>query len=111
MAIISLLLLLVGLYQVSLIYNVLSGEESEKGTNLLRIISYNTGNADTINPMESRKETFSNELFQVSDIICLQEFNPKNDIGIDALENLSNKINVDYYGKTGSDSAGLSIIS
>ncbi len=109
LAIISLLLLLLGIYQVSLIYNISNNEKSASTESRLRLISYNTGNADTINPLESRKEAFSNELFQVSDIICLQEFTPNDDIGIDVLEKFNHKINVDYYGIAGGDSSGLSV--
>ena len=111
LAIISLLLLLLGVYQVSLIYNISSIGNPNRETNGLRIISYNTGNADTINPIKSRKETFKDKLFLASDIVCLQEFTPNNDIGIDVLEKFNNKINVDYYGVVGGDSSGLSIYS
>ena len=109
MAIISLLLLLLGIYQISLIYNISFTGKPYRATSLLKLISYNTGNADTINSLESRKETFSNEAFMSSGIICLQEFTPNNDIGIDVLERFNNKINVDYYGVAGGDSSGLSI--
>ncbi len=109
LAIISLLLLLSGIYQVSLIYNISGADKPDMENNVFRLVSLNTGNADTLNPLESRRETFSNKLFLVSDIICLQEFTPNNDIGIDVLEKFNNKINVDYYGVVGGDSSGLSI--
>ncbi len=109
LAIISLLLLLSGIYQVSLIYNISGADKPDIENNVLKLVSYNTGNADTINSLESRKETFGNEAFMSSDIICLQEFTPNNDIGIDVLEKFNNKINVDYYGIRGSDSVGLSV--
>ncbi len=109
LAIISVLLLLSGIYQVSLIYNISGADKPDMENNVLRLVSLNTGNADTLNPLESRRETFSNKLFLVSDIICLQEFTPNNDIGIDVLEKFNNKINVDYYGVAGGDSSGLSI--
>ncbi len=109
LAIISVLLLLSGIYQVSLIYNISGADKPDMENNVFRLVSLNTGNADTLNPLESRRETFSNKLFLVSDIICLQEFTPNNDIGIDVLEKFNNKINVDYYGVVGGDSSGLSI--
>lgn len=109
LAIISMLLLLTGFYQLSLIFNFSYGQESNTKINKIKLITFNTGNDDTIIPLESRKQSFSNELFQISDIICLQEFIPDDVIGIDVLEKFNNKINVDYYGITGSDSVGLSI--
>ena len=109
LAIVSLILFLTGIYQVSLIYNFSGGEKSGNRANKINLISFNTGNADTTNALECRKEAFENELFYKSDIICLQEFIPENAIGIDILENFKNKINVDFYGIADGDSSGLSV--
>jgi len=106
---VALLLLLLGNYQVSLIYNVSTKEKTsfpEKGINL---ITFNTGNADTIDSFKKRKNMFENDLFQTSDIICIQEFTPCNDSGINVLKTFKHNINVDYYGVYSGDSSGLSV--
>jgi len=73
-----------------------------------KIISYNTGNSDTLNLTKRRKEIFNDKLFLDSDIICLQEFCPNDELGIDVLENFENSVSVDYYGIINGDSSGLS---
>ena len=109
LAIISMLLLLTGFYQLMLIFNFPDGLESNTKINKIKLITFNTGNNERINPLENRKQSFSNELFQTSDIICLQEFTPTDDFGIDVLQKFNNNVNVDYYGVAGGDSSGLSI--
>ena len=94
LAIVSFILLLTGVYQVSLIFNFPGSGKSANRANTINLISFNTGNADTVNAFNSRKEVFENELFNKSDIICLQEFLPKHEKGIDLLEHFKNKINV-----------------
>ena len=47
--------------------------------------------------------------FQKADIICLQEFTPTDQKGIDNLEAFKNKVSVDFYGIEDSDSSGLSV--
>ncbi len=106
-AVISLIILLTGIYQVSLVFNISNKEN--KQTKTLNLVSFNTGNADTINPFTKRQEVFKNPFFQESDIICLQEFTPKNEIGISVLEAFKHKKSIDYYGTEESDSSGLSV--
>ena len=109
LAIISLVILLLSFYQVLLIYNLSDNEYTKNNAHNTKLVSFNTGNADTINPFKRRKEVFNNLIFQNSNIICLQEFTPNDELGIDILESLQNKINVDFYGIEMSDSSGLSI--
>ena len=110
-SVLSLILLLSGVYQVLLVYNISSSNDTEGSSGKINIVSFNTGNADTINPLASRKAAFDNELFLKSDIICLQEFTPANEKGITVLERFNYKINVDFYGNIGGDSSGLSVYS
>ena len=106
-AVVSLILLLSGIYQVSLVFNISNKENIQIKT--LNLVSFNTGNADTVNTFTKRQEVFKNPVFQESDIICLQEFIPKNEIGISVLEAFKYKKSIDYYGIEESDSNGLSV--
>jgi len=106
---VTLILLLLGNYQVSLIYNVSNKEKPSFSAKGINLITFNTGNADTIDSFKKRKDMFESELFQTSDIICLQEFTPCNDSGIILLESFKHKISVDYYGVYSGDSSGLSV--
>ena len=96
------------LYQVSLVFTA-SCENDVISENSIKLITYNAGNADTLNIFQKRKQLFEDKFFFNSDIICLQEFTPIDDTDIVILENFDNKLNVDYYGIDGGDSTGLSI--
>ena len=109
LVVISIIILLSGLYQVSLLLNFSDNNSSGLSHNKIKLISFNAGNADTINPYESRKQCFDNKSFLDADIVCLQEFKPTDDSNIVLLESFNNKISVDYYGMLNRDSSGLSI--
>jgi len=94
---VTLILLLLGNYQVSLIYNVSTKEKTSFPVKGINLITFNTGNADTIDSFKKRKNMFENDLFQTSGIICLQEFTTCNDSGIILLESFKHNINVDYW--------------
>lgn len=109
LAYISLILLLSGLYQVSLIYTISNTNDTVAIEASIKLITYNTGNVDTLNIFQKRKQLFENLFFDNSNIICLQEFTPNEETDIVILEGFEHKLNVDYYGIVGGDSSGLSI--
>lgn len=111
LVIVPVLLLLAGAYQISLVFNISMDGNTGYNANNLNLISLNTGNPDSVDLLESRQNTFSQELFTISDIICLQEFAPIDETGIKLLEDFNSKINVDYYGIPEGDSSGLSVYS
>ena len=101
--------MLSGIYQVLLIYNPTSSEDLNHKSSHLNIISFNTGNADTINLSVKRRDVFKDPAFMKADIICFQEFTPNDQKDINFLEAFKNKVNIDFYGIENSDSGGLSI--
>lgn len=109
LVLLSVILLLLSSYQVSLILNFSNSKSPKSNQNLIRLVSYNAGNADTINPYVKRQQTFDNYIFHNADIVCLQEFIPTDDSAIESLEIFQNKLTVDYYGIVNGDSSGLSI--
>ena len=109
LAFVSLILLLSGIYQVSLVYNISNGQDPKLPAKEINLVTFNTGNADTIDTFNKRKYLFKDEVFTKSDIICLQESIPEDENGINVLANFKNNINVDYYGIAGGDSSGLSV--
>ncbi len=108
LAFVSLTLLLFGIHQVSLVFNIATNNNYEK-PDILNIVSFNSGNSDTLNPNETRIATFKQIQFLKSDILCLQEFTNFHEKEIDVLENFKHKVSVDYYGNYYSDSSGLSV--
>ncbi len=108
LAIVALTLLVVGIYQASIIFNITTNDNYEK-LDIINIVSFNSGNPDTLNPNQTRIATFKQIQFLKSDILCLQEFTNFHEKEIDVLENFKHKVSVDYYGNYYSDSSGLSI--
>ncbi|MCF8229608.1 MAG: endonuclease/exonuclease/phosphatase family protein [Bacteroidales bacterium] len=107
----GLLFLLAGLYQVSLVFGM-NGDDRENITGkTLKLLSYNTGNADSPDPFASRRHVFEQKAFYRADVICLQEFIPGHARGSESLQRFEYHINVDFTGKTGSRANGLSIYS
>ncbi len=107
-AIVALTLLVVGIYQTSLIFNITTNNNYEK-LDILNIVSFNSGNPDTLNPTETRIVTFKQSQFLISDILCLQEFYHFHEKGIYILERFKYSVSVDYHGIPNSDSSGLSV--
>ena len=107
----GLLFLLAGLYQVSLVFGM-NGDDRENITGkTLKLLSYNTGNADSPDPFAIRRHVFEQKAFYRADVICLQEFIPGHARGSESLQRFEYHINVDFTGKTGSRANGLSIYS
>lgn len=104
-------LLLCGLYQLSLLYNIPNASSAISSQSEIRLLSFNTGNADTITPVKSKNEAFDQATFNQADIICLQEFDPDDQKGVLALERFKNKRSVDFGGHANSKESGLSIYS
>ncbi|MDZ7742807.1 MAG: endonuclease/exonuclease/phosphatase family protein [Bacteroidota bacterium] len=107
----SLLLLLGGLYQAFFVFQLNGQEKENTPGKAVTLISFNTGNADTLDPFESRRRVFEQKAFRQADVICLQEFLPGHEKGQPVLEHFENVINVDFTGKMGSRSSGLSVYS
>ncbi len=107
----GLLLFLTGLFQVSLLVQLNGNTKEEASESSFRLISFNTGKADTLNPYEKRKHVFEQKAFYQADVICLQEFIPGYEKGAKALQRFEHIINVDFAGRIGSRAGGLSIYS
>ena len=108
-SIIPFIMIIISYYQLSLIYNISFNKETKSLKNELKIITFNTGNADTVDLYLSQQKVFNNHFFSKTDIICLQEFIPSHEKGLSILESFKYEINVDYYGMAYGDSSGLSI--
>ena len=101
--------MVLGIYQISLIFIIATTTDIYENPSRIHIASYNSGNPDTLNPTENRIITFKQSHFLKSDILCLQEFTNYHNKGIDILEDFEYNINIDYYGNYYSDSNGLSV--
>lgn len=108
-AIIAAIVLLSGLYQVSLLYNIPNASQLTSGQGEIHLLSFNTGNPDTITPIKSKNKAFDQWAFKQADIICLQEFDPNDQEGVPALMRFKHAKNVDFEGNSKSQKSGLSI--
>ena len=106
---VALVLLIGGIYQASLILNFSANNDRTANSVGIKLITYNTGSNDSINDIEGRKQTFNNPEFMDCDIVCLQEFTPRDEKGIEVLEAFKHNINVSYFGFPKGHSNGLSV--
>lgn len=108
---ISLLAIILSLYQITLIFNIWGNNNYDTSKNNISLITYNTGNEDPLEKKITKEQLFNSSFFSNSDIICLQEFKPSDEYKIAILESYPYSISIDYYANNSRDSSGLSIYS